>query len=120
MALEIISKDERGNSENIVEAKAVHKNATIQQKRLIGERKNKMKELREVKVGISTERKRQVGDEGGIENLLFDILDKYNIKRQSFHGGAMNVVCCRRLLDNIDKIFEEIVRMIESKIITRK
>ena len=36
------------------------------------------------------------------------MLDKFKIKKQHFHGGAMNGVCCRRLLDNVDSIFEKI------------
>ena len=42
MALEIIAEDETDNSENDIEAKEVHKNSTIPQKRLMGERKNKI------------------------------------------------------------------------------
>ena len=59
-------------------------------KRLIEKRKKKMKDLREVKLKLEDERKKRAGDEKGIEHLLFDILEKHQIKRQSFHGGAMN------------------------------
>ena len=39
------------------------------------------------------------------------ILDEVNIKKQHFHGGAMNGVCCRRLLDNVEALFEDIRKL---------
>ena len=46
-------------------------------------------------------------DENGIEHLLYKVLEVHNIKKQYFHGGAMNGVCSRRLLDNVESISEE-------------
>ena len=46
-----------------------------------------------------------------IENLLYKILEDHNIKEQHFHGGAMNRVCNRSLLDNTDSIFNDIIKL---------
>ena len=121
MALEIIEEEDgTDNSETTIQARDVHKNAIQEIKRLVEERKSKMKELRQVKLNLEHEKQQRAGDEAGIDNLLFDILEQYNIKKQSFHGGAMNGVCCRRLLDNIDNIFCEINTIIETKVSSKK
>ena len=121
MALEIIEEEDgTDNSETTLQARDVHKNAIQQIKILVEERKSKMKELRQVKLNLEREKQQRAGDEAGIDNLLFDILEQYNIKKQSFHGGAMNGVCCRRLLDNIDNIFCEINTIIETKVSSKK
>ena len=39
------------------------------------------------------------------------MLEAHNIKKQHFHGGAMNGVCSRHLLDNVESIFEEINKL---------
>ena len=51
-----------------------------------------------------------------IDNLLFDILEASNIKKQHFHGGAMNGVCCRRLLDEVDVVFGKIIKLVIAKV----
>ena len=51
-----------------------------------------------------------------LNKITYDILNKYNIKKQSFHGGAMNGVCSCRLLDNIDPILEKIRNMMNDKL----
>ena len=80
-----------------------------------GLKKKKLAKLRLVKGEIENERKARKGDEGSVEDLLLGILESFNIKKQHFHGGAMNGVCCRRLLDNVDEVFERIVSMVQQK-----
>ena len=72
-------------------------------------------ELRKLKSELKCEQEKRKGDSFGIENLLNLVLENVKIKKQHFHGGSMNGVCCRRLLDNIDQIFE-----ITNKITTDK
>ena len=56
MALEIIEEaDGTENSEAITQARDVHKNAIQEIKRLVEERKSKMKELRQVKLNLERE-----------------------------------------------------------------
>ena len=43
------------------------------------------------------------------QNVYF----KLELSPQHFHGGSMNGVCCRRLLDNLDIIFRKTKRMHE-------
>ena len=116
-ALEAIEEeDSTENSETSTQAKEVHRNAMCQIKGLLEKKKNK----RQVKLSLEGAKQQRTGDEEGIENLLFEILEKHNIKKQSFHGGAMNGVCSRRLLDNIDSIFGEIYKIIENKMSKKK
>ena len=56
------------------------------------------------------------GDATGIDNLLFLILEESKIKKQHFHGGSMNGVCCRRLLDSIDTIFDKVTKLVSEKL----
>ena len=65
---------------------------------------------------LASERKKRLGNENGIENLLFDILETSRIKKQSFHGGAINRVSCRCLLDRIDDIFPKIRLMAHKRV----
>ena len=74
------------------------------------------KELRQLKTNLVSEREKRKGNAMGIENLLYLILDESTIKKQHFHGGAMNGVCCRRLLDNLDIVFEKINKLISDKL----
>ena len=60
------------------------------------------------------------GNAKGTENLLYEILEEYNIKKQNFHGGAMNGVCSRRLLDNVDPIFDKIRKLMSDKLDQKK
>ena len=62
------------------------------------------------------ERSKRSGDITGLDNLLYHILDQKKIKKQHFHGGAMNGVCCRRLLDNVKEIFDEIKNVVSDKV----
>ena len=64
--------------------------------------------LQKLKQELVIERKKRNGDENGIEHLLYKVLEAHNIKKQHFHRGAMKGVCSRRLLDNVESIFEEI------------
>ena len=41
-----------------------------------------------------------------------------NIKWQKFHGGSMNIVCCHKLLDNVESIFQSIMEIVSDKLKT--
>ena len=82
------------------------------------EKKNKTSEMKQYKKELEVERKKRNGNENGIENLLYKILEDHNIKKQHFHGGAMNGVCARRLLDNVDPIFERMHSLMLDKLRT--
>ena len=70
-----------------------------------------------MKLKLEGEQNKRSGNINGIENLLLGFLESRNIKKQHFHGGSMNGVCCRRLLDNVDGIFEDIVvSMVKDKV----
>ena len=107
MALEVIAG--QNNEEDDSAAKDSYKKSTLLFKELSGLKKKKLAKLRLVKGDIDIERKKRKGDEGSIEDLLDNILESCTIKKQHFHGGAMNGVCCQRLLDNVDEIFKRIV-----------
>ena len=47
-------------------------------------------------------------------------MEESNIKKQHFHGGSMNGVCCRRLLDETDVIVEKIQLLVKDKVSKRK
>ena len=78
-------------------------------------RKNKML-LRQHKTLLNDLKQKRIGNEESIDTLLYKILDDAKIKRQSFHGGAMNGVCCRRLLDHTDTIFSKIKDLARQRI----
>ena len=84
------------------------KDLTTKLRTITDRKKKNSAELRQLKDELVRERKLRNGDENGMENLLLKVLEKQKIKKQHFHGGAMNGVCCRRLLDNVDAIFEDI------------
>ena len=71
-------------------------------------KKKILAELKKYKALLAEEKKKRSGEETSMDNLLYQILEEHNIKRQHFHGGAMNGVCSRRLLDNTESIFEKI------------
>ena len=79
-------------------------------------KKLKNKELKNVRSLIEKEKELRKGDEESLENLLHCILENSNIKKQHFHGGSMNGVCCRRFLDNIDTIFKEITKLTSDRL----
>ena len=60
------------------------------------------------------------GNVQGTENLLYEILDKHNIKKQNFHGGAMNRVCSCQLLGNVNPIFNKIQKLMSDKFDQKK
>ena len=82
-------------------------------------KKKKTAELKQHKIELAKEKKARNGDKNRTENLLYNILDEHNIKKQHFHGGAMNGVCSRRLLDNIDPIFDKVRKMMSEKLKTK-
>ena len=82
--------------------------------------RKKMDKLRTVKSKLINAKNERLGDDDSLANLLMNILEKVNIKKQAFHGGAMNGVCCRRLLDNIDTIFEEIRELCLERLLFNK
>ena len=65
---------------------------------------------------LELEQQKRAGNVNGIDNLLLGFVEERKIKKQHFHGGSMNGVCCRRLLDNVDVIFENIQSMVKDKI----
>lgn len=52
--------------------------------------------------------KDRLTDEASLDSLLETILVKYDIKPQAFHGGAMNGVCAKRLLNNAEEIMKKV------------
>ena len=76
----------------------------------------KNKELRLRKKQLVDERAKRSGNISGLDNLLYNILERKNINKHHFHGGAMNGVCCRRLLDNVSDIFDEIKKVVSEKL----
>ena len=69
---------------------------------------------------LEVERKKRAGDISSFDNLLFEIMEESNIKKQHFQCGSMNGVCCRRLLDETDVIFEKIQLLVKDKVSKRK
>ena len=76
--------------------------------------------LKEVKVRLKELRSERIDEVEGLDNLLHQVLEESSIKKQSFHGGAMNGVCCRRLLDNSDVIFRKIKSIVLERFELRK
>ena len=68
------------------------------------------------KVKLDAERKKRGTSDESLENLLYCILEDSKIQKQHFHGGAMNGVCCRRFLDNLDVIFPKIKMLAEDRL----
>lgn len=85
-------------------------------KNLEFERKTILQSMKETKYMMMKEQRKYIGDETGIGNILYSILEDYKIKRQSFHGGAMNRVPCCCLLDNLDVIFPKIRSLVRRRV----
>ena len=98
------------------EAKETYQNEKEMLTKLAKSKKEETKKLRDLKILLEAEKKKRLGDEISIENSLFCILESSNIKKQHFHGGAMNGVCCRRLLDNTKVIFEKVINLVHKKV----
>ena len=90
------------------EAKHVYEQSVLYMKKLTVEKKKYNQKLRTLKVTLKEQQQLQGNDSNGIQYLLIEVLEQCNIQKQHFHGGSMNGVCCRRLLDNSGKIFEKI------------
>ena len=78
----------------------------------------KLVKLRKVNSELKKQQMKRENDEVGIENLLYTILEESHIQKQHFHGGAMNGVCCRRLLDNLEVIFPKIRKIASRWVLT--
>ena len=74
--------------------------------------------MRTFKKHLGKEKKKQFDDKDSIDKLLWDILEKSKIRKQSFHGGAMNGVLCRRLLDHLKVVFPKIGAMAHEQVTT--
>ena len=61
-------------------------------------------EWKKTKKDLDIGQKRRGSSDKFIENSL----EQAKIQKQHFHGGAMNRVCCRRLLDFLDVIFPKV------------
>ena len=74
--------------------------------------KKKLKELRTSLKKLKNKKdelqKERIQEETSLESLLDTVIMKYGIKPQAFHGGAMNGVCAKRLLNNAHAIMAEI------------
>ena len=90
------------------EAKEIYDFSVQRIKSLTIEKKKNNHELRSVKASLKNEQEKRGHSDNTLENLLYLILEESQIQKQHFHGGAMNGVCCRRLLDNLDTIFPKI------------
>ena len=113
----IALEEEAGETDmNNSEAKELYKDSLSILKTLSGQKKKESKKLKTVKLKLELEQQKRAGNVNGIDNLLLGFLEERNIKKQHFHGGSMNGVCCRRLLDNVDVIFENIQSMVKDKI----
>ena len=67
----------------------------------------------DIKGVIKAHMTKRVGNEDGLDTKLEKLLEETcKIYPQTFHGGEMNGVCCRRLLDNIDILIENIHRIV--------
>ena len=90
------------------EAKHVYEQSILYMKKLTVEKKKYNQKLRTLKVTLKEQQQLRGNDSNVLEYLLIEVLEQCNIQKQHFHGGSMNGVCCRRLLDNSGKIFEKI------------
>ena len=90
------------------EAKEVYDTSCNLLKKLEEKKRSKNQLLKTRKKQLSEMKKKRIGDEKGIEYLLYEILEQSKIRKQAFHGGAMNGVACRRLLDDIEIIFPKV------------
>ena len=75
--------------------------------------KTQDKKSTEIKGDIKKYISRREGNEDGLDTKLEKLLEQQcKIYVQSFHGGEMNGVCCRRLLDNIDTVIENVYSIV--------
>lgn len=64
--------------------------------------------MRKLRLNLKKEQQKRSNENNTLEDSLYSILEGCKIQKQHFHGGAMNGVCCRRLLDNVETIFKKI------------
>ena len=102
------------------EADICYKQSIKDLKKLNESKKEKTSELRNINSKLKVEQQKRLNDEEGMENLLYNILEDSHIQKQHFHGGAMNGVCCRRLLDNLDIIFPKIRKIASERLALNK
>ena len=100
------------------DAREIYDSYVIDIKELTKKKKNCNQELRKLKLDFKKEQQKRSNDSNGLEYLLHEILEDFHIQKQHFHGGAMNGVCCRRLLDNVDSIFVRIKELTISRLKT--
>ena len=106
------------DKDHSTEANDIYKEAIKELKRLQEVKKQKSCELRLVITKLKTEQQKRENDAHGMEHLLYNILEESHIQKQHFHGGAMNGVCCRRLLDNVEVIFSKIRKLATERLTT--
>ena len=106
--------------ENSEDAREIYELSVIEIKKITEKKKNFNQQLRKLKLDLKKEQQKRINDSNGLEYLLHDILEEFHIQKQHFHGGAMNGVCCRRLLDNIDLIFVRIKELTVCRLKTHK
>ena len=106
------------SKDNCSEANDVFKQATKELKRLQEIKKQKSGELKSVSMKLKIEQQKRKHYDNGMENLLYNILEESHIQKQHFHGGAMNGVCCRRLLGNVEVIFSKIRKLASERLST--
>ena len=92
-------------------------NASVKRIKAINIQKKKDNhELRKLKLNLNNEQQKRGYKDDGLEDSLYGILEDCKIQKQHFHGGSMNGVCCRRLLDNLDIIFPKIKRITSDRL----
>ena len=102
------------------EAKHVYEQSVLHMKKLTVEKKKYNQKLRTLKVTLKEQQQLRGNDSNGLQYLLIEVLEQCNIQKQHFHGGSMNGVCCRRLLDNSGKIFEKIKEITAKRLGTNR
>ena len=74
--------------------------------------KRKLKEsLSKMKKELANKKARRMRRSKSLENLLQNILDDVGIKRKSYHGGQWTGVYCRRFLENMEKVMDELKKV---------
>ena len=82
----------------------------------IERREHKAKEAT-IKKGVKEAKEDRIGDEDGIDTKINEILRRRaHITPQAFHGGQLNGVDCRRLLNQLEGIIEEIKEVAEERL----
>ena len=67
-------------------------------------------------MNLKKEQQKRSNENNTLEDSLYSILEGCKIQKQHFHGGAMNGVCCRRLLDNVETIFKKIRKLTSERL----